>query len=343
MSKGKGTHLFNLQGVDKNYGLGLSWRKLLRRESLAMNQVEALKNIDLHLHPGECLGLLGPNGAGKSSLVKIICGLQQASRGSVEVLGFIKNFRKKDFLRRIGVVFGHKSGLWWDLPVKDSFAVLEKIYEVDKARYRNKLSELVDGLNLGHIMSRRVRNLSLGERVKCEVAASLAHEPKLIMLDEPTVGLDVVSRHELRKYIQNVVSEAKSGVIITSHDMADIEHCANRVAFLNKGQKIYDGPISSVNKTFGENLIATIIALNEPFSETFISSVRQGVFALLEGEGLVWKKANNSRIEWVFPSNKKQQTLELMNKMVLMHEQCQTQIGPAALEDVYLSYFKNKD
>jgi ABC-2 type transport system ATP-binding protein len=197
--------------------------------------VTALLGVDLTVKAKECLGFVGPNGAGKSTLVKILTGLQRPSAGRVEVLGNVPHRRSRSFLKQIGVVFGHKTSLWWDLPLKESFRDSRVIYSIPVERYRENLDLLLTTLNLGHLLERPVRQLSLGERVKSELALALLHQPTLLVLDEPTVGLDLESKSDLRALIRRLVTECGTSVFLTSHDIGDIDQCCDRVILVSGG------------------------------------------------------------------------------------------------------------
>ncbi|UNE54913.1 ATP-binding cassette domain-containing protein [Bartonella machadoae] len=307
------------------------------------NDKYALKNVTLQLKAGECLGLLGPNGAGKSTLVKTICGLQKADCGKVQVLGYSPSHRNYDFLRRIGVVFGHKSSLWWDLPVKDSYTVLQKIYDIDRKNFTLKLEELTQALGLSSILNRRVRNLSLGERVKCEVVAALIHDPDLLILDEPTVGLDILSKYELRKYLYSLVKQQNKGVIITSHDMADIEHCASRIVLLKEGTIIFDGSVHSVSEKVGSFVTSSLVVQEHLFSDDFIEQVKAAVDQLsIQGE-IISKTMTQSKMEWLIDANIKDKMFECLQKLIIDQPNIAIQFSPPSLEDIYLKQFKDGD
>jgi ABC-2 type transport system ATP-binding protein len=225
-----------VQGLSKTYsvrdgGQGILGGLLNPRH----RTVTALLDVDLTVKANECLGFIGPNGAGKSTLVKILTGLQRPTAGRVEVLGEIPHRRSRSFLKQIGVVFGHKTSLWWDLPLRESFRDSRVIYSIPVERYRQNLDLLLVTLNLGHLLDRPVRQLSLGERVKSELALALLHQPKLLVLDEPTVGLDLESKSDLRSLIRQWVTERGASVFLTSHDMGDIGHCCDRVILVSQG------------------------------------------------------------------------------------------------------------
>lgn len=222
-----------------------------------------LQNLSLNVGPGEIQALVGPNGAGKTTLIKILCGLQTPTSGLVQIAGFNPASRKKDFYKKIGVVFGHKNSLWWDLPLIDSFHSAQAVYKIDKNTFQENFAELTDSLNLTKILNRPVRVLSLGERVKSEIACSLLHNPEVLFLDEPTIGLDIESKYELRKYLGRRTKERKMSVILTSHDMGDVENLCDRLALLYNKNIQVNAPPEDVRRHFGtdeslENVIMKI-------------------------------------------------------------------------------------
>lgn len=212
-----------------------------------------LQNLSLAVAPGEIQALVGPNGAGKTTLIKILCGLQSPTAGEVRIAGFDPSTRKKDFYKKIGVVFGHKNSLWWDLPLLDSFYSAQAVYKIDKKTFQENFAELTGSLNLKKILDRPVRLLSLGERVKSEIACSLLHNPEVLFLDEPTIGLDIESKHELRKYLVRRTKQRKMSVILTSHDMGDVENLCDRLALLYNKNIQVNAPPEEVRRHFGKD------------------------------------------------------------------------------------------
>ncbi len=221
-------------------GLGNAVKSLFKRE---YDTVNAINHISFSIDDGEMVGYIGPNGAGKSSTIKILSGILMPDSGTCLVNGQVPWKDRKEYVRQIGVVFGQRSQLWWDIPVMDSFELLQAIYSIPAPRYRNKLDELTQLLHLEEILKTPTRQLSLGQRMRCEIAASLLHEPKLLFLDEPTIGLDAVSKIAVRDFIKKMNEEHKTTVILTTHDMQDIEAITRRVILIGKGQKLLDGTL----------------------------------------------------------------------------------------------------
>jgi ABC-2 type transport system ATP-binding protein len=215
--------------------------------------VKALKGVSLKVNAGEILGLIGPNGAGKSTLIKILCGVLIADSGKVTCLGFDPWEERINYVKNIGVVFGpHKGQLWWDLPAIDTYYFIKELYEIPSAEFGKRLAYFTKLLGVENIAKSPVRNLSLGERMKCELIAALLHNPKLVFLDEPTVGVDIISKEKIRDFILKVNKEQGTTFIVTTHDMSDIEKLCERIVVINHGKIVYDGLLSKLKEKFKE-------------------------------------------------------------------------------------------
>ena len=212
--------------------------------------IKAIDDISFSIKKGEIVGYIGPNGAGKSTTIKILSGILVPDSGKVKIKNMTPWKERQKYVSNIGVVFGQRSQLWWDIPAIDSFNLLKDIYKLDEEEYNETLNELIKLLNLKDIINIPVRQLSLGNRMKCEIAASLLHKPEILFLDEPTIGLDAISKKVVREFIKKINKQRNVTVILTTHDMADIEALAKRIILIGKGKKLYDGSLDSLKKKY---------------------------------------------------------------------------------------------
>ncbi|MGW7422129.1 ABC transporter ATP-binding protein [Streptomyces sp. NPDC054813] len=211
----------------------------------------AVSDITFAVAPGELLALLGPNGAGKSTTIKMLTGILTPSSGHARVAGVVPYQERQRNARNIGAVFGQRTQLWWDLPVRESFAILRDIYEVPRAEHAGRLREFDQLLDLSAFWDTRVRHLSLGQRVRCDLAAALLHDPPVVFLDEPTIGMDVVVKEQVREFLRYQVAERGRTVLLTTHDMTEVERLAERVVLVNHGRLVLDGTLDEIRRTFG--------------------------------------------------------------------------------------------
>lgn len=239
------TKTFRIQR--RNSGLKNAIKAFFKRDYTI---IKAVDHVSFEIAEGEIVAYIGPNGAGKSTTIKMLTGILKPDAGSCTIDGMNPFDDRKKYVSEIGVVFGQKSQLWWDIPVEDSFDLLRDIYKIKKSDYLKIKEELVKMLNLKDILKTPVRQLSLGQRMRCEIAASLLHRPKILFLDEPTIGLDAVSKVEVRKFIKEINQKNKVTIILTSHDMNDIEALTNRVIVIGHGKKLYDGSLNQIKKKF---------------------------------------------------------------------------------------------
>jgi len=244
--------------------------------------VHALKGVSLKVREGEILGLIGPNGAGKSTLIKILCGVLVPDSGKVNCLGFNPWKDRIKYVQNIGVVFGpHKSQLWWDIPAIDTYHFIKDLYEIPDKEFERRLDYFTGLLDIKNLIKSPVRNLSLGERMKCELVAALLHNPKLVFLDEPTVGVDLISKEKLREFILTVNKEQGTTFIVTTHDMSDIEKLCKRIAIINNGIIVYDGPLLRLKQKFKEKHLEVKLAeRGPPFKVPGCKVLNQTEFAL---------------------------------------------------------------
>ncbi len=255
-------YMISVKNISKSYkvperpkGLGAAFKSLIHRKHKI---IKALDDVSFDVAKGEIVGYIGPNGAGKSTTVKILSGILTPDSGACTVNGRTPYKDRKEHVKNIGVVFGQRSQLWWDVPVIDSFELLGDIYAVEKKSFNETLELMTQTLGLSDVLNTPVRQLSLGLRMRCELAASLLHNPEILFLDEPTIGLDAVSKLAVRKFISTVNSEKKVTVILTTHDMNDIEALANRVVLIGQGKILYDGQFSKLKRDFSPTRIVTV-------------------------------------------------------------------------------------
>lgn len=214
--------------------------------------VHALNNVSFEINEGDIVGYIGPNGAGKSTTIKIMSGILYATSGSCEINGFCPWKNRKEYVKNIGVVFGQRSQLWWDVPVIESFELLKDIYNIPKETYEENLKLLCKTLNLDDLLNRPLRQLSLGQKMKCELAGALLHKPKILFLDEPTIGLDAITKLAVREFIKYINKEWGTTIILTTHDMNDIEALTNKIILIGRGEILYNGSFSAIMERYGK-------------------------------------------------------------------------------------------
>lgn len=237
-------HLTKVYRVSRRDGGLIQAVKALGRRDT--EEIRALDDVSFDIPDGEIVGYIGPNGAGKSTTIKILSGILTPDGGTCRVGGRIPWKERKRYVAQIGVVFGQRSQLWWDVPVIDSFSLLKDIYRIEPSAYKRNLDELTEKLELGQLLRTPTRQLSLGQRMRCEIAASLLHDPKVLFLDEPTIGLDAVSKLAVRSFIQQQSREHGTTVLLTTHDMQDIEALAGRILLIGKGRLLMDGTFDDI-------------------------------------------------------------------------------------------------
>ena len=250
----------------RNAGFSEAVRALFKKEYTYIN---ALQDVSFKIDDGEMVGYIGPNGAGKSSTIKIMSGILTPDSGECIINGRIPWKERISHVKDIGVVFGQRSQLWWDVPVIDSFELLKDIYKIADVEYKKTLSQLIELLNISEIVKTPARQLSLGQRMRCEIAASLLHSPKILFLDEPTIGLDAVSKIAVREFIKTINQENKTTVILTTHDMQDIEALTERILLIGKGRILLDGSLSELKTRNSTHKTLTVDYIGEklPVSE----------------------------------------------------------------------------
>lgn len=251
------SHLSKMYKIpQKEPGFVGSVKSFFHRE---YKEAKAVDDISFSIDTGELIGFIGPNGAGKTTTLKCLSGLLYPSKGSVEVLGFTPFDRKNAFLKQIGLVMGQKNQLWWDLPAIDSFLLNKEMYEIPDSVYKKTLNDLVDLLDVSEVLNTQVRKLSLGQRMKCELIAALLHKPKVIFLDEPTIGMDVVMQQKLRDFIKEYNKRYKATILLTSHYMKDVEQLCERIIVIDHGTILYDGSLGNIIKKYATKKAITAV------------------------------------------------------------------------------------
>ena len=249
------------RSVVREPGLGGAVKALFSRQ---VEETVAVDAVTFTLEPGELVGYLGPNGAGKSTTIKMLTGILVPTSGLLRVAGLVPSSRRQDNAQNIGVVFGQRSQLYWDLPLRESFALLRAIYDIPADRYRTNMKAFAELLDLERFLDTPVRQLSLGERMRGDFAAAMLHDPRIVYLDEPTIGLDVIAKEAIRTFVGEINRERGTTVILTTHDLADVERLARRVILIDKGAVIYDGPLARLREEYGTHR-TLVVTLARPY------------------------------------------------------------------------------
>ena len=246
---------------------GLSRTFVVRRKAgrfrRTTDTVAAVRDLTFSVEAGEMVGYIGPNGAGKSTTIKMLTGILVPTAGDLRVAGVEPSRHRTELARRIGVVFGQRTTLWWDLPLRDSFTLLQKIYRTDPARHRENLEEFLELLDLGELLDTPVRQLSLGQRMRGDIAAALLHDPEILYLDEPTIGLDVVSKGRLREFLRELNARRGTTLLLTTHDLQDIEALCDRVIVIDHGTRVFDGTLADLHREGGSRRTLVVDLVDE--------------------------------------------------------------------------------
>lgn len=268
-------------------GLGGAFRDLFTRN---YKIVPAVNDISFNVKQGEMVGYIGENGAGKSTTIKMLTGILTPTSGKVLVNGMNPHKEREKFAQTIGVVFGQRSQLWWDIAVQESFRLLKKVYKVSDEDYNSHMNHVIETLDIGPLLDKPVRKLSLGQRMRCELAAALIHNPPLLFLDEPTIGLDVLVKLKIRKFLKEINEKYNTTILLTTHDLSDIEALCERVVMLDEGKIIYDGSLQKLRSTWGDGKQVVFEFATPPN--------REHIKMLTQGLPVTWTQGERENI-WV--------------------------------------------
>jgi ABC-2 type transport system ATP-binding protein len=251
--------LIEVRDLERTFAVRRRTGRLVRERT----EVRAVRDLSFSVDAGEMIGYIGPNGAGTSTTIKMLTGILVPTGGHLRVAGLDPSRRRTELARRIGVVFGQRTTLWWDLPLRDSFELLQKMYRIPPARYRHNLEEFVELLSLDTLLDTPVRQLSLGQRMRGDIAAALLHDPEILYLDEPTIGLDVVSKGRLREFLRTLNAERGTTLLLTTHDLQDIEALCRRVIVIDHGTLVFDGDLADLHRHGGSTRTLVVDLVDE--------------------------------------------------------------------------------
>lgn len=317
----------------KESGLKGSMKSLVHRE---YEVVKAVDNITFHVSKGEILGFIGPNGAGKSTVIKMLTGILTPTSGNVMINQQIPYKNRKRYVKEIGVVFGQRTQLWWDLPLTETFHVLKEIYEIEESAYQKRLSFLNEVLELDAFIKSPVRTLSLGQRMRADIAASMLHNPKVLFLDEPTIGLDVVVKDNIRKAIKEINKAEQTTIILTTHDLSDIETLCERIVMIDKGKVLYDGALQMMKESFGQIREVDLTLFSESDRKQFQF---HDVFKLTKEQCVIDGVKENIRIKFDTSKVSVQQMLDYILKTAQIKD---IAVKDVDIEEVIMHIYKSE-
>lgn len=326
-------NIIDMNSVDRIYNVPIRDGNILKYIfSRKYETIKAVDNMTFSVNEGELIGFVGANGAGKSTAIKLMCGILTPSQGEIKVLGNDPYEKRKENMRHIGVVFGQRSQLWWDLPLKDTYKLLKKIYRITNHTYDESIKLLCKYLEIDMIWNKPVRMMSLGQRMKGEIGAAILHDPQLLFLDEPTIGLDVMVKRQVREFIKILNKERGLTVFLTSHDMRDIEEVCNRVILVNKGKIFDDASIDELISKYGKRSRIDIEFLDATEDDFKISGLRK-----------ICREAEGKKYSFVF-DKRELATSRLLSELSRYGEIVNVNIKDDSVEDViYNLYTELKD
>lgn len=309
--------------VKKSSGIKATLKNFIKRE---YKYIDAIKDISFDIEEGSIVGYIGQNGAGKSTTIKILSGILIPDSGTVTINGLTPWKDRKKYVSEIGVVFGQRSQLWWDIPAEDTFYLLKDIYKINDIKFENTKNKLVKLLNIEDIIQVPVRQLSLGQRMRCEIAASLINEPKILFLDEPTIGLDALSKQIVRDFIKKINKEQKVTVILTTHDMSDIEALAKRIIMIGKGEIIYDGTLKNLKTKYDHH--------------KYVSITTNTKLTKLKKKGIIIQEKNSDGYKFTIDS-RELEISDFLNYLSKKADIKDLEIDNETLDNIIINVYKN--
>ncbi|MCM3413606.1 ATP-binding cassette domain-containing protein [Metabacillus litoralis] len=310
-------------------GLKGAFRDLLNRQ---YKTIPAVNDVTFTVGQGEMVGYIGENGAGKSTSIKMLTGILTPTSGQVLVNGMNPHKEREQFVQSIGVVFGQRSQLWWDIAVQESFRLLKKVYKVSDKDYNEHMEHVISTLDIGPLLDKPVRKLSLGQRMRCELAAALIHNPPLLFLDEPTIGLDVLVKLKIRQFLKEMNEKYKTTILLTTHDLSDIEALCERVIMLDEGSVIYDGALAKLRSHWGEGK-----QIEFQFAEEI---VQDQLTFITQDLDVQWQKGDKLNVWTALVSDKEAQMSELIGRVVGTHQIKDLSVNEISTEEVIRNIYE---
>jgi ABC-2 type transport system ATP-binding protein len=309
-------------------GLGGAFRDLFNRQYKTMRAVDG---IDLEIAPGEIVGYIGENGAGKSTTIKMLTGILMPTSGYLRVNGMDPHREREKFVRTIGVVFGQRSQLWWDIAVQESFTLLKKVYRLSDAEYKRHMGHVIEVLEIEELLTKPVRKLSLGQRMRCELAAALIHNPPLLFLDEPTIGLDVLVKLKIRDFLKEINQTYGTTILLTTHDLSDIEALSSRVVMLDNGKIIYDGALNELRTAWG-NEKKVMIEFTDPAEVEELERLTNTL-------PVTWQKENDVRFRAIF-AGENVAVSDLLSRIISRYEVKDISVESVSTEEIVRNIYQ---